>query len=104
TAMQRHPRRRVIQGRSGGGFAKPVSGSLSPEDARKLLVPVEDVDAVPLLVGEQREFGLLIEIRADERIAALDVVTQVRQGAFLKHAQNRLKALLRLAFEHFEQE
>ena len=52
----------------------------------------------------QRHLLLLVIIRADERVAALDVLAQVGQSAFLEHAQDRLEALLRFAFQHFEQE
>ena len=102
--MQRHAGHRIVQRRSGGGFTQFAGGTLSPEDLRKLLVPVEDIDAVAFVIRQQREFGLPVEIRTDERVAALDIVAQVGQRAFLKHAEHRLKALLRFPFQHFEQE
>ena len=67
-------------------------------------MPVEDVDAVAFLVVEQRHLLLLVEVRADEGVAALDVVAEVGQGAFVEQAQDGLEALLGLAFQDFEQQ
>jgi len=53
---------------------------LSPEDLWKLGVPIENVNAVALLVVEQGHLLLLVEIRADEGVAAFDVVAEVGQG------------------------
>ena len=75
--MKRHAGHSVVQRRGGSGFTQFAGGTFSPEDARKLRVPVEDIDAVAFLVLDQRHLFLLIKIRADERVATLDVVAQV---------------------------
>ena len=74
------------------------------ENFGKFRLPVEDVDAVAFLVGEQREFGLLVKIRADERVAAFDVVAQIGQRAFRKEPEDGLERLAGLAFQHFQQQ
>ncbi len=70
----------------------------------KGFLPIEGVDAV--LLFQIQEAGLLagIEIRADERVAALDVATEVGEGALLEETELLTDGLLVFAFEHFEQQ
>lgn len=70
-------------------------------DLREFLLPVEDVDAVAFLVVEQAALPPVVEVRADERVAALDVVGEVGQGTLVVQEQLVLERLLRFAFEHF---
>jgi len=62
----------------------------------------QNVDPVAFFFVEQGQFLLLVKIRADERVAALDVSTKVRQRPFLERPENALQALLRFPFQHFE--
>ena len=47
---------------------------------------------------------LLVEVRADEGIAAFDVVAEVRQSAFVEKTEDGLEALLGFAFQDFEEQ
>ena len=53
-------------------------------DPWELGVPVEDVDAVAFVVVEQAHLLAVLEVGADERVAALDVAAQVGQGPLVK--------------------
>ena len=78
--------------------------SPAAENLWELGGPVEDVDAVAFFVIEQGHLLLLVEVGADEGVAAFDVVAQVGQGAFVEQAQDGLQALLGFAFEDFEEQ
>src|ERR1035437_1033731 len=71
----------------------------SLENLGKLGVPVENVNAVAFFVVEQGHLLLLIEVRADEGIAALDVIAEVRQGTLVEQTKDGLQALLSLTFQ-----
>lgn len=49
-------------------------------DCRKFCVPVEGVDPVSLLILKQTDLLVLIEVGADEGIAAFAIVAEVRQA------------------------
>ena len=75
------------------------------ENAGKIALPVEGVDAVLLLVVEAGSSAAPgVKIRADQRVAALDVLPQVGQGALLEQAELRAERLLALALQHLEQQ
>ena len=69
-----------------------------------LTPPVEEVDAVLFFLIDHGHLLLLVEVGANEGVAAFDVVAQVGQGAFVEEAQDGLQALLGFAFEDFEQQ
>jgi hypothetical protein len=56
------------------------------------------------VLGEEFHLGLVVEIGADEGVAAFDVVAEIGEGAFGKGAEEELERLLGFAFENFEEE
>src|SRR3989442_11751365 len=52
-----------------------------------LVSPIEDIDPVFLIVGQQWKFGLLVKIRTDEGVSAFDVIAQLRQGALVEKGE-----------------
>ena len=76
-------------------------------DRRERGVPVEYVDSQSLLlVVEQIALRrLVVEIGADQRVAALDVASEVGQHAFaVEEPALRVDRFLRLALQHFQQQ
>ena len=51
-----------------------------PENRGEFRLPVEDVDAVPLFLVQHVQLMAVVIVRADQRVAALDVIGQVRQA------------------------
>ena len=68
-------------------------------DLGKFGVPVEGVDAVAFFFVDQAELLAFVEIGADERVAALDVVGEVREGALVEEPKALSQRLGVLAFE-----
>ena len=69
---------------------------------RELVFPIERVHAAQFIrVGHQAASKV---IRPDEAVAALDVVVQVGQGAFLETRERHLQRLGAFAFEYLEQQ
>ena len=56
-------------------------------DLEELGVPVEDVDALTLLVIKEAQLLVLVEIWADEGVAAFDVVAKIGKGAFAEELE-----------------
>ena len=77
-----------------------------PHDLRELGVPVEGVDAVRLLVIQQPQAHLpaFVEVRPDQRVAALDVVPQVGKGTLLHEAELSRQAAGVLSLQHLQQQ
>ena len=75
--------------------------NLRIEDLREFRPPVEGVYPPHLLVvGDE----LPVEVvGADERVAALDVVRQVGQGALVEHARLPLQRLAAFALQDLQQ-
>ncbi len=80
------------------------AGSLAYENLWKLGLPVKDVDTIPFLLIHQTQILLIVEVRADEGVAAFDVVTQIGQGAFVEHGHLAAQRILRFIFQHLEQQ
>ena len=65
-------------------------------------MPVKRVDALRGL-GVQVELAV-IKIRADERVAALNVAVQIGQHALMEQLHLAVQRLAGFAFQHFEQQ
>ncbi|OQB27926.1 MAG: hypothetical protein BWY13_00109 [Euryarchaeota archaeon ADurb.Bin190] len=72
------------------------------ENFRKTSFPVKGIDLPYLLIAHIRM--IIIIVVADERVAALDVITQVRQGPLFEVAQQAADALPALALQDFQQQ
>ena len=70
-------------------------------DVAKLGLPVKGIDPVHLFLIKQGHLLMVVEVRADQGIAALDVVGQIGQDPLLKKAHLPADALLVLAFQDF---
>ena len=73
------------------------------DDLGKLGIPVERVDPVALFLVDQVELLPFVEVGADERVAALDVVSEIGQGALVEHPEGLAERLFALPFEDLEQ-
>ena len=67
-------------------------------------MPVEDVDAVLGFFVKEEHLLLVVEIGADEGIAALDVVLEIGENALAFLDPVELTDLIGLAFDDFEEE
>jgi len=67
-------------------------------DFRKGFLPVEDVDAVLCFLVEEGHLIVLVEVGADERVAALDIAAEVGEDALAFLQPVSLDDLCRLAF------
>lgn len=54
---------------------------VTAEDFRELLVPIEGIDPQSFILVRKAQLLIVIEVGADEGVAALDVAAQVGQGA-----------------------
>ena len=66
--------------------------------------PVEDIDAEAGVLVEHVELGVVVEVGADEGVAAADVAGEVGEDALAFGEEVALDDLVGLAFEHLEQE
>src|SRR3990172_2275714 len=89
-----------------GRVADDYIKSTCLHDFGKLRLPIECVDAVHLLRIEHIYLLALlrVEIRANQGVAALDILLQVRQGSLLEEPQLLYQAALVLPLQHLEQE
>ena len=69
-----------------------------------LPAPIKNVNPVPLLVIDKQQLLMPIKIRANQRIAALNVVAQVWQGPLVKQSQSISERLFIFAFQNSKQE
>ena len=85
-----------------GRIADHCIKSAPLENFRKAQFPFESIDPPDLLIAHIRM--IVIIVVADERVAALDVLSQVRQSPLLEIAQKAADALLALALQNLEQQ
>jgi hypothetical protein len=64
--------------------------------------PIKHIDAIACIVVEVEKVWLIIEVGADEGVAALDIVSEVREDALAFSDEVSLELLLGFAFEDFE--
>ena len=62
----------------------------SRHDGRELCIPVKGIDPLPILFKE-----CVLNVGADQRVAALDVVAQVGQGPLVEEPQLAVQRLVR---------
>jgi hypothetical protein len=72
------------------------------EDFREFRLPVKDVDTLGFFFIHEIHLFAVIEIRADERIAAFDVAAQIGERPFVKELALLVERLSGFVFQHFE--
>ena len=70
---------------------------------RELGIPIENVDTVALFVVEEAHLLVFVKVRADEGVAAFDVVAEVGEGARAEELEVLADGFFGFTFENFQQ-
>src|SRR4051812_26302573 len=70
----------------------------------KFRSPIKDIDTESFLIIKHMYLYIIVKIRSDKRIAAFDVMYQIRQSSLVEYTKLHCQSLPRFTLKYFEKQ